>query len=466
MRKKKNQEKPKMTNPNPNPQDLQVVTPGQQAPAQVPVHGQQQPGPAQHSVEPPDSDARGGTQALEDRILSPEETEALLGGKPLPGESPQSNADDPTQAAQVQQWLTQTPLPPGYQPQVPTDLQPAGQQPAPLQQPQQVPPQLTPEQRAQMTQADLQQQTTQIPPGQLPPGQQPPQQPQMSPTESALQAQLQLMQQQNAMLTERLRQQPTTAQPGQAPQPGQPSQTAQPPAFTFDVPDQYMAALASEDAGTRKLGLNSLLNGVAEAVMAKARQEMTAFGETVPQMIQSQTQGLIQAQDVQRDMYGTYPELEPFRDFVKAAAQQIGGSIGVQGWNADIRDAIAERVAPMVPGLFQKIQASRAARITPQQMLPGQQMQVMPQQQMLPQALPQGYWQNPNGSPTGMMPAVGGTHGAPASPQPVYVRDAAGNLVPMQGRPQAFPGGSYSRPEADQVDPQLADIWHTLGFAR
>lgn len=420
-----------MSSPNPDPQNLQVIPPGQQAsqPVRVDVA--------------PDSDARGRTDSLEDRILTTEEAEALLRGKPpTPEDADISNADDPEQAQMVQEWMRQTPPEPGLQ-------QPAGQQPP--QQPPQPMPQFTPDQRAQMAQQGAQQ----------PPPPQPPQPPQPSPTEAALSAQLALLQQQNQALMQRLNQpQPQTATQAQQQQP-QPQ-----PQFDFNVPDQYLNALASEDPGTRKMALNSMLNAVAEAVVSRTRQDVETRFETLPQMIQSQAQGLIQAQDVSRDMYGTYPELEPYRDFVKAAAMQIAGSVGLSGWSADVRDTIAERVAPMVPGLFQKIQANRAARIVPQQMLPGQQM-MLQQPQPLPQgqgqAMPQ--WQQPVGSPNMLPPAVGGVPGAPASPQPVYVRDASGNLVPMQAPSMPLNAG-ITRPAAEQVDPQLLDIWQTLGYVR
>lgn len=451
-------------NPSPNPQDLQVVAPPQ--PAQpVPVQAQPQPAaapgaqvapPAVPAFEGPDSDARGRTQAMEDRLLTTEETTALLRGqapKPTPA-VPES--DDPQQAQMVQDFLAGTPQPPpGQQPaavpgqQPPVPGAPAQPQPIPAQPGAPVLPQ--PQQVATAVLQDLAQGAT-TPAAPAAPAVAPAAPVQLSPTETALQAQLTLAQQQITALQ-------TQATAPRQVAPAAPSARAP---FTFDVPDQYLNALASEDSATRRTALNSMLNGVAEAVMTQARSEMGVFVNQLPQMVQTQAQGVQRAADVQRDMYGTYPELEPYRQFVSTAATQIVGAAGMDAWTPEVRDAIAEKIAPMVPGLFQKIQANRAQRIP--QVAPGM-VPVAPYGAPAAPPLPQGQWQQPGGSPAGVMPVVG-THVAPATQQPIYVRDASGNLVPAQVPARPFNGGAFSRPEGEVIDPQLADIWQTLGFQR
>jgi hypothetical protein len=267
---------------------------------------------------------------------------------------------------------------------------------------------------------------------------------------AALQAEMLLMRQQNTVLSNYLQGQQQQIQQQQTPQaaPSGPSGEPGSAQFGFDIPDQYMNALGSEDAGTRKQALNQLLNGVANSVASQMRNEMQQQRQAVPGIVQPLIDQNAQNQQVNSDMYGTYPELSPYREYVATAATQVAAQFP-GGWNADYRDAVAEKIAPMVPGLYQKIQANRAQRIGTMAGLPqGQQIPV----QMPPGVQPVGY--------------AGGQHVPPqqsAAAGQMLVRDAMGNVFPMQQQ-QPYLGGPQARPNGSQVDPQIQDIWHTLGY--
>jgi hypothetical protein len=286
--------------------------------------------------------------------------------------------------------------------------------------------------------------------------QQVPVQQQPSPEVAALRTEMELMRAQNQALTQQVAtmQQPAQQQLGQQQAPGQQPEAL--PTPQFNVPDSYMNALASEDVNQRRAALNAMLNGVAEAAMNQVRQEMQMNHQQTIQQIQPMIDQQLGHFRIQQDMYGTYPELNSYRSYVEAAARQLEPQYATTGWGPDYRDAIAERVAPLVPGMFERIQANRAQRgvIVPQMQVPQ-----APLPQTPPQALPPGV------TPAGI---AGATHGQPVpqGQQPVLARDAQGNYYPVAQPPQPFLGSPQTRPDGSQVDPQVMDIWQTLGYAR
>lgn len=386
-----------MSAPNPNTANLRVVSPqqSQPAPAAAPQPEPQRPVP------------------LEDRTLTPEETESLLRGIQPEEEPGTPSVADAEQASMAQEWI-----------------QSQQRAAAPVPQPQpQLPPALPPQAVQQIAA-----QPSVPPPA---PQVQPPVQ--VDPQVAALQAQNSLLQSQIQAMMVQMQQ--AQQAPQQAPRPAPQQQQQQP--YTFNVPDQYLNALRSEDANVVRSALNGLLNGVAEVVRNDLRSEMNGRFASVPQDVQEVVQAHARRQEIQQDMYGTYPELAGYRQYVQAAAQQLGGNLGVDAWTPDLRDAIAERVAPIVPGLYQKVQQIRASRLA---------QGFVPQ----PPGVQQPGVQPP--IPTGYAQPVGGVHGGP-----VYVRDAAGNLVPYQPQ-QQFVAGQQTRPGGRAVDPAIQDIWSTLGF--
>jgi hypothetical protein len=407
---------------------LQVVDPPQAPPAQPvlePKADHVDPGPA------------------EDRILSPEETVNYFktGSIDPPEPVTQDITDPPEQQQLAEEFFKDVPgepappvLPVVPDPQVvqqavQQDLQPA----VPVQQPVVQQPGVQPPVQPTQVQQPAQPQA----PVPLP-----------TPQEAALQAQIQtLTQQMQGMQTAVAQQAP------QQPQ-AQPGQPAQPQQYNFQVPQQYAEAIGSEDVGLRAQAIGQLLNGVAQSVQQQTLREVDQRMSNLAPAVERQVTQAQEQADIKRDMYGTYPELSGMQDMVVAAATQL--KTQYPAWNADYRDAIAERLSPLVPGLQQRVQQHRATR--------GIQPQIaQPQQQLLPQV------QQPQVLPPGVQPVgiQGGGHVqavAPQQGQPVLVRDAAGNysqVYPQQQQqagPQARPGGQ------GQVDPALQDIWSTFGY--
>ncbi|MGW8178614.1 MAG: hypothetical protein ACWGQW_07600, partial [bacterium] len=246
-------------------------------------------------------------------------------------------------------------------------------------------------------------------------------------------------------------------QAARTPEPqGQGSQS-QSPQFNLQVPPQYLEAIGSDDPVLRAQALNGLLNGVAQTVHAQTIKDVETRLQTLTPQVQRQVQEAQSQAEIKRDMYGTYPELNGMQDMVVAAASQLQAQFP-GGWSQDYRDAIAERLAPLVPGLSQRVQQNRAQR---------GQVYNQPQyaqygQQVLPQV------QQPQGLPAGVSPQQiqGGVHVQAGNPQPILVRDAQGNISQVYPQhQQQVAGGAQSRPNGAGVDPALQDIWSTLGFA-
>ncbi len=401
-----------MSSPNPS-QELQVVGPQETAPA-----------PA---VEPAPVVQEDHVDPLppEDRILSPEETENFFKRGTVEDVPEAPTAEEVDQGEQVAEFFA-TPEAPKA-PAAPV-VQQQGQalQPQVPVAPQPVVPGVAPQ--APVAGHSAQQQ---------------------SPQETALAAQLQTS---NAQI-QNLQQQLTETRNAIAqPQQAQPGQQAQPqvPQFNMNVPEQYVVALSSEDPAVRQQALNQLVNGIAQTVHQQTMNDVRTQVQQVGPQVQQQISQEQESNRIQQDMYGTYPELSNMMEQVVAVAQNMQSTGMSNGtWTPELRDAIAERLSPMIPGLAQKVQSVRAARMPQQQV-----------QQLLPQGQPQGL-------PPGVNPVQvqGGAHVPLAQPGPMLVRDAQGNISQVQPQqvqqlagPQARPGGM------GQVDPVLQDIWSTLGF--
>jgi hypothetical protein len=430
-----------MSSPTPPQSSPQQFAAPESAPAP------QETGTAQPAQQPGPPPAR--QESIEDRILKPHEVESLLRGIDPAGTEEPPTSFDAEQAGMAEQWMRElstgpVPAGPAPVPNLPGEVAPsqvAPPEPAAPVAPQAPPAWMTPEQRAQA--AAAQQQTAPQPVA--PPPQQVPVQP--SPALEALQAQNYLltaqinsMQQQLASLAQR----PAPSAPTPAAQ-----QQATTPGYNFNVPDQYINALNNEDINVRRAALNGLLNGVAQGVSQQVRSEMDQRFAGVPQTVNSIVSESSRAQSIHQDMYGTYPELSPVKHFVQAAVSSIAPNLDVNAWTPDLRDMIAERVAPMIPGLAQKIQAQRSARM--QSQLPQPYFPVA--QQPIPTV--------PNGNGSTPVPAAA----LPPNLQgrPLYVRDASGALVPYTPQ-QQFVAGQQTRPGSLTVDPQLQDIWTTLNY--
>ena len=475
-----------MSSPNPS-QELQVVGPGEVAPAApqapqtatpaAPVTAPALPASGPSEITQPDHVDSG---PAEDRILSPEETKNLFNYGSLEAPAPEPTPAQISEAEQVAALMAADQQP-AIAPQAPAA--PAPGQPTPAQ-----------------LDLSVQQTLQQVPQAPVQPGAQPPQvsqpavapapgapqvapvvtgplpvqpgaplaQPvaQPSPQEAALAAQVQQLTRQVTGLSGQIQQQQAAP-----PAPAAPGTQPQVPQFNMQIPQQHMTALGSENPAEATTAMNSIINGVAQVVYQQAMRDVDQRFESYTPMVDQRVQAANVQGDIKRDMYGTYPELSGMEGQVAAVAEQMQQSGQTNGqWSADLRDSIAERLSPLVPGLAQKVQQNRNARYGQQMgpQFPNQVQQVpqaVPYNPQVPQLLPQV---QPQVLPPGVQPVQiqGGAH-VPMAPQqgPVYVRDAHGNITQVHPQQYQLPAGPQARPGGqNQVDSDLQDIWNTLGY--
>lgn len=171
-----------------------------------------------------------------------------------------------------------------------------------------------------------------------------------------------------ASMTQQLQQQQATATA--QPQGGQ---TASPetgpvtPEYQFDIPDGLMSLLDSEDAGERKKGISSLLQGTAKSIHQQVMETVQTQFEAVPQVIQ----GVIQQQEVSRQIFSDFYEKNPdlnkpeLRNLVVGAAGAVMQETGLQTWSETLRNKIAERVRALI-GSGQAVSTQTKVPVVPQ----------------------------------------------------------------------------------------------------
>lgn len=278
---------------------------------------------------------------------------------------------------------------------------------------------------------------------------QPQPQPQQTPEMAALQATIAQQGQQISQLIEQL-------QARQAPPPPGAMQANEvqpvPPQWGMEIPQEYVNALRGEDPAMAQRALNAMANGLASTIHQQLRTEMSQRFEEVPGQIQSQVTASQEQQRIHDDFYGTYPELNTpqFQGMVKAVASQAAQEMGASGWSPQLRDTIAQRLAPMSPQLMQRLQAQQTQHALGGAPTPNHSV-VPPQPPPAPMMAPQPPVAVPN-------------PGVPGTPQaPVIVRGYDGQLhfAQQQPVPQPMPAGVRpGAPTAQQAE--IDDIQRTL----
>lgn len=130
------------------------------------------------------------------------------------------------------------------------------------------------------------------------------------------------------------------------------------PKFNLGIPDQLLGALRSEDPAEFKLGMTSVLNGVANHVYNTIQESIQKeFLPAIPQMIERYVENIRQQQAVATDFYGAYPSLA--NEALKPFVQQVGAHIAQQraaagkslAWGPELRDEIANYIFEQIPAL-------------------------------------------------------------------------------------------------------------------
>ena len=129
--------------------------------------------------------------------------------------------------------------------------------------------------------------------------------------------------------------------PGGAAQPPQPSDPV--PAYQYEIPDQVLQLMASEDPAHRKLALGNVMTAVSRSVHGLMQKELATVIPALARQVMLEHMG---QQEVGKDFYGTYKELD--KPHLRPLIYQIASGWASQnpqaGWNAQTRDMIARLV--------------------------------------------------------------------------------------------------------------------------
>jgi hypothetical protein len=136
-------------------------------------------------------------------------------------------------------------------------------------------------------------------------------------------------------------------QAGQAQEPEAPQIPT--PSYKYNIPDEWVEGLASEDVNVRKGSLAVLLQGVSQVIhretIQHARREIQEqFAAQVPSAVQNVIQSREFGQRVESDYYGKFNHHGNFRPLVSEMTKQVFAETGAQSWSPEIRDAIGARV--------------------------------------------------------------------------------------------------------------------------
>lgn len=148
---------------------------------------------------------------------------------------------------------------------------------------------------------------------------------------------LEAVKQQLANVTGELQRMRGPAQPAQAP--GQPQDPV--PPYTYEIPDQILHLLASENPGDRKLGLGNVMTAVSRSVHGLMQRELA---QVIPALARAVMMEHLAQQETGRDFYGKYPMLDKpeLRPLIHQLATGWVQANPHAQWNAQTRDAIAE----------------------------------------------------------------------------------------------------------------------------
>lgn len=137
------------------------------------------------------------------------------------------------------------------------------------------------------------------------------------------------------------------AQPAQ----GQPASGTAPqapavPGYDYNIPQEIVSALQSDDPTQVRNGLAALIKGVSQNVHATVAQEFQSRLDQVPQTVQQQIDTRTRQQEIYNDFFRAHPDLNRPEILPIISQQMIALSqeLGVTQWSDHVRDAVATRV--------------------------------------------------------------------------------------------------------------------------
>lgn len=142
--------------------------------------------------------------------------------------------------------------------------------------------------------------------------------------------------------------------PPAAPQSPEATTPASSLGYNFQVPDQMVEALGSDDLALRKAALTGLVNGLAARLsqdFSKALVELTNYVKTqVPQEVIGQVEQRQTFEGMKKDLYQTFPQIRQLAAMpgVEGAIWQqiraVGTQMGQKDWTPEFRDGVGRMI--------------------------------------------------------------------------------------------------------------------------
>jgi hypothetical protein len=155
------------------------------------------------------------------------------------------------------------------------------------------------------------------------------------------------------------------AVPQQQQQPTAPQQP-QPPGYAYDINDQMLRAVTSEDMRERAAALQAFAVNLSQTVHQRAVQQVREeIAQVLPQYVQQTALQEYQRREIARDFYGKFPELDrpEVAPVVAQIAQQVMTETRANGWTPQVRDAVAGRVRAVLGAVANPVQQRPAPQM-------------------------------------------------------------------------------------------------------
>lgn len=159
------------------------------------------------------------------------------------------------------------------------------------------------------------------------------------------------------------RMQSQQTQPAQQPAAQKP---AEKPDFMFNVPDQLIQLMGSEDPSQVRQGVQALMAGLGQSIHGIVMEAVDAKFASVPSMITQGQEMLAQKQNIFDDFYKAHPDLNQpaLHSIIANVGAQVQAEMGLHAWSPQLRDAIAVRVRQSLGQIQGATQVAAPAALT------------------------------------------------------------------------------------------------------
>lgn len=150
-------------------------------------------------------------------------------------------------------------------------------------------------------------------------------------------------------------------------QPQQPNMPPPPPAYAYDINEQMLRAVTSDDMREREMALKAFAVNLSQTVHQRAVEQLREeVARAMPAFVRQVATQEYERKSIAQDFYGKYPEFDrpEVLPVVAQVAQQVMQETGASAWSAKVRDAVAGRTRALLGALANNGQQRPAPQMT------------------------------------------------------------------------------------------------------